>query len=80
MANTERRIFMQTTSITVSPYIILAVFLFVVVVVAGVMIVTYVVGHKWGYTPEREQELQERIENDTTQRSERSRKNRKKRD
>lgn len=71
---------MQSTTIAVSPYIILAVLLFVVVVVAGVMIVTYVVGHKWGYTPEREQELQERIENDSAQLTDCSRKNKKKRD
>lgn len=69
---------MQTTTIAVSPFIILAVLLFVVVVAVGVMIVTYVVGHKWGYTPEREQELQERTENDSAEQSERSRKNRKK--
>lgn len=69
---------MQTTTIAVSPYIILALLLFVVVVAAGVMIVTYVVGHKWGYTPEREQELQERIENDSANLTDRSRKNRKK--
>lgn len=69
---------MQTTTIAVSPYIILALLLFVVVVAAGVMIVTYVVGHKWGYTPEREQELQEQIENDSANLTDHSRKNRKK--
>lgn len=50
---------MQTTAVVGAPYMILAVLLFVIVVVAGIMIVTYLVEHKWGYTPEREQELEE---------------------
>lgn len=53
---------MQTTTIVGTPYIILAVLLFVIVVVAGIMVVTFLVERKWGYTPEREQELEERSE------------------
>lgn len=49
---------MQATSMVGTPYIILAVLLFVVVVVAGIMIVTFLVERKWGYTPDREQELE----------------------
>lgn len=54
---------MQMIAIAVSPFIILAVLLFVIVVAAGVLVVTFLVERKWGYTPEREQELEERIEN-----------------
>lgn len=53
---------MQTATIVGAPYIILAVLLFVIVVAAGIMIVTFLVERKWGYTPEREQELEERGE------------------
>ncbi|MDE6851624.1 MAG: hypothetical protein K2J67_03935 [Lachnospiraceae bacterium] len=52
---------MQTIIVGV-PYIILAVLPFVIVVLAGVSIVTFLVERKWGYTPEREQELEERID------------------
>lgn len=53
---------MQTTSIISVPHIILAVLLFLIVVAAGIMIVTVLVERKWGYTPEREQELEERTD------------------
>ena len=39
--------------------LVIAVLLFAVVVVAGGIILTVVVNQKWGYTPEREQELEE---------------------
>ena len=67
---------MQTTTVIGIPYIILAVLLFAVVVAAGIMIVTCLVERKWGYTPERELELQERIENDSSKRSDSNRKDR----
>ena len=50
---------MQVATIVGTPYIILAVLLFVIVVAAGIMVVTLLVERKWGYTPEREQELEE---------------------
>lgn len=53
---------MQLATIVGVPYIILAVLLFIVVVAAGIMVVTFLVERKWGYTPEREQELEERSE------------------
>lgn len=53
---------MQTITIISVPHIILAVLLFLIVVVAGIMIVTVLVERKWGYTPEREQELEERTD------------------
>lgn len=51
------------TTTVVSPLVILAVLLFVILVAAGVLVVTFLVERKWGYTPEREQELEERVEN-----------------
>lgn len=54
---------MQTITIISVPHIILAVLLFLIVVVAGIMIISVLVERKWGYTLEREQELEERIEN-----------------
>ena len=51
------------TTTVVSPLVILAVLLFVIVVAAGIFIVAFLVERKWGYTPEREQELEERVEN-----------------
>ncbi len=53
---------MQVATIVGTPYIILAVLLFVIVVAAGIMVVTFLVERKWGYTPEREQELEEQSE------------------
>ena len=53
---------MQMATTIGVPYIILAVLLFVIVVAAGIMIVTFLVERKWGYTPEREQELEEHSE------------------
>ncbi len=54
---------MKTATAMGVPYIILAVLLFAAVVAAGIMIVTAIVERKWGYTPEREQELEEHMEN-----------------
>lgn len=53
---------MQMATTIGVPYIILAVLLFVIVVAAGIMVVTFLVERKWGYTPEREQELEEHSE------------------
>ncbi len=39
--------------------LVIAVLLFIVVVAAGAMILIIVANRKWGYTPEREQELEE---------------------
>lgn len=39
--------------------LIIAILLFLFVVIAGGIILTVVANRKWGYTPEREQELEE---------------------
>lgn len=39
--------------------LIIAILLFLFVVIAGGIILTVVANRKWGYTPEREKELEE---------------------
>lgn len=52
---------MQTITIISVLHIILAVLLFLIVVVAGIMIISVLVERKWGYTSEREQGLEENL-------------------
>lgn len=43
-------------------FLVMAAVLFLLVVICGTVIMILVVNHKWGYTPAREQELEEQTE------------------
>ncbi|MDO4168175.1 MAG: hypothetical protein Q4D32_12295 [Eubacteriales bacterium] len=43
-------------------FLVVAAIIFLLVVICGTVIMILVVNHKWGYTPEREQELEEQTE------------------